>query len=89
MKLLALETSTEACSVALWLDGEVRERHEIANRRGRRQHGRALAHFVQSLLNLRTTLRIVFRVEPEIEQRKLELPHGLQTCMETARRDEL
>ena len=33
MKLLALETSTEACSVALWLDGEVRERFELAPRR--------------------------------------------------------
>jgi tRNA threonylcarbamoyladenosine biosynthesis protein TsaB len=33
MKLLAFETSTEACSVALWLDGEVRERFEIAPRR--------------------------------------------------------
>lgn len=33
MKLLALETATEACSVALWLDGEVRERFEIAPRR--------------------------------------------------------
>jgi len=33
MKLLAFETSTEACSVALWLDGEVRERFELAPRR--------------------------------------------------------
>ncbi len=33
MKLLALETATEACSVAVWIDGEVRERFEIAPRR--------------------------------------------------------
>lgn len=33
MKLLAIETATEACSVALWLDGEVVERFEIAPRR--------------------------------------------------------
>ena len=33
MKLLAIETATEACSVALWNDGEVRERFEIAPRR--------------------------------------------------------
>jgi len=33
MKLLAVETSTEACSVALWIDGQVQERFEIAPRR--------------------------------------------------------
>ncbi|KAB8196960.1 tRNA (adenosine(37)-N6)-threonylcarbamoyltransferase complex dimerization subunit type 1 TsaB [Lysobacter maris] len=33
MKLLALETATEACSVALWLDGEVVERFQVAPRR--------------------------------------------------------
>ena len=33
MKLLAFDTATEACSVALWLDGEVRERFELAPRR--------------------------------------------------------
>ncbi len=33
MKMLAFETATEACSVALWIDGDVRERFEIAPRR--------------------------------------------------------
>ena len=33
MKLLAFETATEACSVAVWIDGELRERFEIAPRR--------------------------------------------------------
>lgn len=33
MRLLAIETSTEACSVALMVDGEVRERFEVAPRR--------------------------------------------------------
>jgi tRNA threonylcarbamoyladenosine biosynthesis protein TsaB len=33
MKLLAFETATEACSVALWIDGTVRARHELAPRR--------------------------------------------------------
>lgn len=33
MKMLAIETSTEACSVALWIDGEMQERFEVAPRR--------------------------------------------------------
>ena len=33
IRLLAIETATEACSVALWDDGAVRERFEIAPRR--------------------------------------------------------
>lgn len=33
MNLLAIETATEACSVALWCDGVLRERFEVAPRR--------------------------------------------------------
>ncbi|MCC8362396.1 tRNA (adenosine(37)-N6)-threonylcarbamoyltransferase complex dimerization subunit type 1 TsaB [Lysobacter sp. A6] len=33
MKLLAFETATEACSVAVWVDGEVIERFDLAPRR--------------------------------------------------------
>ena len=33
MKLLAFELATEACSVALWIDGQVCERFELAPRR--------------------------------------------------------
>jgi tRNA threonylcarbamoyladenosine biosynthesis protein TsaB len=33
MNLLAIETATEACSVALWIDGRVIERFELAPRR--------------------------------------------------------
>lgn len=33
MKLLAFELATEGCSVALWADGEVHERFEVAPRR--------------------------------------------------------
>lgn len=33
MKLLALETATESCSVALWQDGEILERFETGARR--------------------------------------------------------
>ena len=33
MKLLALETATEACSAAVWVDGAVFERYELAPRR--------------------------------------------------------
>ena len=32
MKLLALDTSSEGCSAALWLDGRVTERFEVAPR---------------------------------------------------------
>lgn len=46
MKILALETATEACSAALWLDGEVVERFEVAPR----QHTQLALPMVESLL---------------------------------------
>lgn len=47
MKLLAIETATEACSVALWLDGEVVERHLVAPRR----HAELVLSEAQELLD--------------------------------------
>ena len=45
MKILAFDTSTEACTVALWRDGEVLERFER-----RSQHSEHLLAMVDSLL---------------------------------------
>lgn len=46
MNLLAIDTVTEACSAALWLDGEVQERFELAPRR----HTTLILPMVQQLL---------------------------------------
>ena len=46
MKLLAIETATEACSVALWVDGELRERFGIAPR----QHAELALPWAEQLL---------------------------------------
>jgi tRNA threonylcarbamoyladenosine biosynthesis protein TsaB len=46
MKLLAFETATEACSVALWIDGEVRERFGVAPR----QHAELALPWAEALL---------------------------------------
>ncbi len=46
MKLLAIESAFEACSVALWLDGKVTERSDP----GPRSHAERLLPFVQDLL---------------------------------------
>lgn len=46
MKLLAFETATEACSVALWIDGAVRERFAIAPR----QHAELALPWADALL---------------------------------------
>lgn len=46
MKLLAIETATEACSVALWVDGEVHERFEVAPR----QHSALVLPWAETLL---------------------------------------
>lgn len=46
MKVLALETATEACSAALYIDGEVVERYGLAPR----QHHRLILPMIESLL---------------------------------------
>lgn len=46
MKLLAIETATEACSAALYLDGEIIEQYEIAPR----QHAQLLLGMADALL---------------------------------------
>lgn len=46
MKLLALETATEACSAAVWVDGAVLERYELAPRR----HAALILPMIESVL---------------------------------------
>lgn len=46
MKLLAFETATEACSVALYIDGEIHERFEIAPK----QHTQLALPWAEQLL---------------------------------------
>jgi tRNA threonylcarbamoyladenosine biosynthesis protein TsaB len=46
MKLLALETSTEACSAALSVDGDVTERYQLAPQ----QHNKLILPMIESLL---------------------------------------
>jgi len=47
MRLIALETATEACSAALWIDGELRW---LLEREASRRHGELLLEQVQRLL---------------------------------------
>ncbi len=46
MKLLAIDTATEACSAALWVDGEIVERFDIAPR----QHAGLILPMAEQLL---------------------------------------
>ncbi len=46
MKLLALETATEACSAALFIDGALSERYEVAPRR----HAELILPMIEALL---------------------------------------
>ncbi|WP_018231639.1 tRNA (adenosine(37)-N6)-threonylcarbamoyltransferase complex dimerization subunit type 1 TsaB [Thioalkalivibrio thiocyanodenitrificans] len=46
MKLLAIETATDACSAALWLDGTLTRRHEVAPR----EHTRLILPMMDELL---------------------------------------
>jgi tRNA threonylcarbamoyladenosine biosynthesis protein TsaB len=47
MKLLAVETATHACSAALYIDGEIQQRFEIAPQ----QHTKLILPMIDSLLN--------------------------------------
>ena len=47
MKLLSLETSTEACSAALLIDGEISERYQLAPQ----QHNKLRLPMIESLLD--------------------------------------
>ena len=46
MKLLAVDTSTEACSAALYIDGDVKQQYELAPR----EHSRLILGMVDALL---------------------------------------
>jgi len=46
LRLLAIDTSEEACSAALWQDGEISERFEVAARR----HSEMVLPMIESLL---------------------------------------
>lgn len=46
MNLIALDTATDACSAALWVDGDIRERFVIEPR----QHTKLILNMVDSLL---------------------------------------
>lgn len=47
MKILAIETATEACSAALLMDGEIIDRFEVAPR----EHGNLILSMVDDLMN--------------------------------------
>src|SRR5581483_11217101 len=55
---------------------------------GDRDYRHLAAHFVQDLHDASAALRRVFGVQTEIEQRELELSHGLQPRVETTGSDE-
>jgi tRNA threonylcarbamoyladenosine biosynthesis protein TsaB len=46
MKILALDTATEACSAALWIDGEISVEYQLAPR----EHSRLILQMIEDLL---------------------------------------
>ncbi len=76
MKLLAIETAFEACSVALAIDGECRERFELVPR----GHAERLLPWVESLLRPKARVRGALR--PVLKGQKVASFHPKKPALQ-------